>query len=83
MTQSLSESYKEEKNLLLLPGIEPRFFFHPAHIPVVIPTDLAWFLGSIKGEEFIDEQGGWHSGNPLEIYSRGSRLKSRSGRRLS
>jgi hypothetical protein len=38
--QSLSEPYGEERNLLSLQEIEPRFLDRPTHSPVTIPTEL-------------------------------------------
>jgi hypothetical protein len=39
--QSRPQHYGEGKNLLLLPGIEPRILSCPARIPVAIPTELS------------------------------------------
>jgi hypothetical protein len=40
MSQRRSGRYEEEKNLLLLPGIEPLLLSRPARRLVVIPTEL-------------------------------------------
>jgi hypothetical protein len=40
--QSCSESFGEEKNIFLVPGIEPIFLSFPARNPVIILTVLSW-----------------------------------------
>jgi hypothetical protein len=41
-SQSRSESFGEEMNLLPRPGIDPRLHGCPVRIVVIIPTALSW-----------------------------------------
>ena len=39
---------ENEKNLLLLSGIEPSFLSRPAHSLVAIPTEPSWLMRCIR-----------------------------------
>ena len=43
-----SEDFGEEKDLLSVPGIDPRYLTIPASNIVIVPTKLPWLLSSSK-----------------------------------